>query len=176
MKQSGKVALGGILAALSLICLIATVFPYATFALPAMAGLVLLPLVVEAGVKWGFLVFGAVGILNLFLTPDPAAKVMFVAFFGYYPALRCVIEKRPWIVKWLLKLAVFNGAVVSAYWLMLQIASVPPDAFELFGIQMPFIFLAFGNVVFVIYDMAIGNLLRIYIRFLQPQISRIFRI
>ena len=48
MRQSGKVALGGIFGALSLMFMLMTVFPLGTYALPAIAGALLIPVVIEA--------------------------------------------------------------------------------------------------------------------------------
>jgi len=176
MKQSGKVALGGILGAIALICLMGTVFPYAVYALPALAGLALTPIVMEAGVKWGWLVFGAVAILNLFLTPSLEARFMFVAFLGYYPVLRASVEKRSAWIRWIIKLAVFNAAMVAVFWLMLKVGGIESDALELFGVNLPLVFLLIGNAVFVIYDLALANINFMYMKFLHPQIARIFHI
>ena len=84
--------MGGLLAALSLVCMLLTIFPFADYALPALAGVLLIPIVLESGVKWGFMVYAVVGILNAILTPSLEAKVLFIAFFGYYPVLKALIE------------------------------------------------------------------------------------
>ena len=176
MKQSGKVALGGVMGAVALICLLGTVFPYATYALPAMAGVALMPVALEVGNRWGFLVFGAVAMLNLLLTPSMEAKLLFVAFFGYYPVLHLALRLRSRLLEWGIKLAVFNLSMIAVYLLMLQVFGLESDAFELFGVSLPEVFLAVGNVTFVIYDCALRNLTLLYRRFLQPQLARLFRL
>ena len=138
MKHSGKIALGGLLAALSLVCMLLTIFPFADYALPALAGVLLIPIVLESGVKWGFMVYAVVGILNAILTPSLEAKVLFIAFFGYYPVLKALIERirfRP--LEWAAKLLLFNGTFVAAYWLMLHVFALPADSLELFGVNVP---------------------------------------
>ena len=176
MKQSGKVALGGILAALSLIFMFLTIFPYATYALPAIAGAVLIPIVVELGVKWGWMVYAAVSVLSLFIAPSMEAKVMFIAFFGYYPVLKASLEKiHNHVLEWIIKLAVFNVTMVVSYWLMLQFFGLEADAFEVFGVNVPYIILAAGNVVFLVYDMALTNVITAYIKSLHPRLSRMFK-
>ena len=87
MKPTGKVALGGVLAALSLTFMLLTFFPFATYALPAIAGAVLIPFVVEVNAKSAWLVYAAVAILSLFISPDIEAKTLFISLFGYYPIL-----------------------------------------------------------------------------------------
>ena len=176
MKQTGKVALGGILAALSMVCMFLTIFPYATYALPAIAGAVLIPLVVELGVRWGWAVYFVVALLSLFFAPSMEAKVMFIAFFGYYPVFKSMVEKgiRSRVLEWVLKLAVFNVAMVGAYLLLLFVFGMDPDTFVIFGFNLPLVFLAAGNVVFLIYDIALTNVITAYSHILHPRLSRIF--
>lgn len=177
MKQSGKVALGGVLGALSLVCLFLTIFPYATYALPALAGAVLIPVVLEIGVKTGWMVYAAVAVLALIITPSVEAKMMFVAFFGYYPVLKASLERlRARWLEWTLKLVVFNVAMVVSYVLLLFVFGLEADTFELFGINLPLVFLAMGNVVFVIYDVALTNIITLYMRSWHPRLSRLFHI
>ena len=176
MKQSSKVALGGIFSALALVCMMLTVIPALEFSLPALAGVVLIPVVLELGVPWGWLSYVCVGILSLLIAPNMEAKVLFVAFFGYYPIVKALIERlrKQW-AEWLIKLGIFNITMVAAYALMLYVFQLPLDSFELFGVNMPLVFLALGNVVFVIYDVALTGIVTMYIRVLHPKLSRIVR-
>ncbi len=174
MRQSGKVALGGVMGAVALMCLLGTVFPYATLALPAMAGIALAPVALEAGIGWGWLVYGAVALLNLLITPSMEAKVMFVAFFGYYPILRLSLNRLRPPTAWVVRLAVFNVAAVASYWLMIKVFGMEADTFELFGINLPLAFLALGNVTFVIYELALAQLEDVYRRIWQPRLMRLF--
>ena len=71
MKNSMKVALCGVMAALSTVLLFLTgAAPVATLALPAIAGCLLIPVVVEVGLSWSFGVYGVCGVLSLLLVPD----------------------------------------------------------------------------------------------------------
>ena len=153
MKTSGKVALGGVFGALAILCLLGTVFPYATFALPAMAGLCLVPVAIETGRRWGWLAFASVAVLNVLLTPSMEAKVLFVAFMGYYPLLKLSLDPLPPLLAWPIKFVLFNVAIVAAYWLMLHLFGLEDNSFELFGVNMPLVFLAAGNVTFLLYDL-----------------------
>ena len=88
MKNSMKVAFCGVMAALSLVVmLLAGVVPVATVALPAVAGCLLIPVVVEAGLAWGFGVYGVCSVLAFLLVPDREAFLFYALFFGYYPVL-----------------------------------------------------------------------------------------
>ena len=94
MKNSMKLALCGVMAALSTVLLFLTgAAPVATLALPAIAGCLLIPVVVEAGLPWAFGVYGVCSVLGVFLAPDRQALLFYVLFFGHYPALFAVLGR-----------------------------------------------------------------------------------
>lgn len=89
LKRSGQVALCGMIAAVCILLMLMTgLFPFATYALPAVAGLLMVAVVVECGVKWAVMVYVAVSLLAIFITPDREAMLMFVFFFGHYPIIK----------------------------------------------------------------------------------------
>lgn len=175
MRQSGKVALGGIMGALSLVFMLLTVIPVGSYALPAIAGAVLIPVVIEAGIGTGWMVYGTVALLSLIIAPDMEAKVLFLSFFGYYPILKSTLEQiHKRYVEWLVKLALFNVTMVLSYVLMLFVFHLSMDEFVINGVNFALVFLLVGNVVFVIYDLALTSVISSYIRVLHPKLSRIF--
>ncbi|MGI6265334.1 MAG: hypothetical protein ACOYJY_07755, partial [Acutalibacteraceae bacterium] len=89
-------------------------------------------------------------------------KWLFILFFGYYPLIKWPLDLRPKPVGWLIKLALFNAAVVAAYALMLLVFHLDPGVFELFGVNLPAVLLALGNAVFVLYDFVLSRLIRDY--------------
>ncbi len=181
MKRTSRVALGGILATLSLLVLCLTIFPFATYALPPLAGIVLIPLVVECGKKWAFLAYAAVSLLALLIVPDPEAKLLFVAFFGYYPIIKAALESiRSRVLEWVVKLATFNGAVVVCY-LILTWIGFSLDEFRIAGVSLSLTtfllaFLLAGNVVFILYDIGITRSLPLYFVRIRPVVMRLFRV
>ena len=177
MKQTDKVALGGVLGALSLVCMLLTIIPTATYALPAIAGVVLMPLVVEWGARFGFTVYAAVSVLALIMAPDKEAALLFVAFFGHYPIIKALAEKhiRQLSIRWCVKFAVFNVCVVAAYALLIWVFAFPMDGFEVFGISALWLLLLFGNVVFWLYDVALTRVITLYIYRLRNHLMRLIR-
>lgn len=175
MKQSGKVAFSGVVCALALFVLLPTrMIPVATYALPAAAGVLLGAVVVEAGVKWGWLSFAAVALLAP-VVAEPEAAVMFIAFLGYYPVLKSLVERlRSRAAEWAIKLAVFNLTMIAAYWFVLAVLGIPEDT-GLFGKYTALVLLALGNVVFVVYDIGTSRVLTFYLYRLHPRISRMIR-
>ena len=153
-----------------------TILPISEMGLPALAGAVLIPIILEIGVKWGWMSYACVALLSLLITPSMEAKVLFIAFFGYYPVLKALIERlrKIWL-EWIIKLAVFNVTMIGAYWIMLTFLGLPADSFEIFGLDLPFVILAIGNVAFVLYDIALTGVITTYLRVLQPKLARLFR-
>lgn len=174
MKQSGKVALGGVTGALSLAFMLMTFFPYMTYALPAIAGALLIPLVIEAGTGTGWMVYAAVALLSGIIAPDPEAKVLFIAFFGYYPVLKSVLERlnKRWL-EWLIKIGLFNVSMIGSYLLLLFVFHLDADEFVIGGVNLSYVFLLIGNITFFIYDYALTQLVGAYMRRLHPRIVRI---
>ncbi len=172
MKKSSKISLCGMMCALSIVFMFLTgVFPYATYALPALAGLTLIVLVIETSKKWAFVAY-------LLIAPDRMAVLLFMIFFGYYPILKSMIETR-WrrISEWVCKLLLFNAAVGAAY-LLMQFFVSAEDIFVMFGkygILGIIVGILFLNVVFVIYDIAVSRVITAYIHWFRPRYLRKLR-
>lgn len=176
-QTSGKIAFCGIAAALSLVILLMTVVPITEISLAALAGLVGIPVIVECGRKYGMIVYAVVSLLALLLIPTLEGKTLYIGFFGYYPVLKSALEARrlPRVAEWSVKFAVFNAAVIVAYWLMLTVFSLPADSFTIGGVNLPWVFLLLGNVVFFLYDWCLTGLVTKYMRAWQPRVRRLFK-
>lgn len=177
MKKSSVTALGGMLAALSVVFMFMTgLIPFLTYAMPAFCGAILVLLVIEANVKWSLGVYAAVSILSLLLVPDKEAAVMYVAFFGYYPVMKSFLEGRfSKTISWILKFLLFNVAIVLAYVVIIYVFNIPLDEMEEFGKMAVPILLGVGNVVFFVYDIALTRLISTYLSSWQKKFRKIFR-
>ncbi len=176
MKSTRKIAFCGVLCALSTVILLATFFPYATYALAALAGIVFIPAALEMGPRYGICCYVVTALLASVLTPDPEAKVLFVLFFGYYPVLQLRLQLwHKTVASWVVKLAVFNVAVVSGFWIATALLGVSTDEFTIAGVYLPGILLLLGNVVFVVYDVALVRVGVLYRVRIHPLVSRYFR-
>ncbi len=177
MKVSGKTAFAGVICALSVVCMLMTIVPTMEIGLPALAGALLILPVIELGARYGFLCYGATAMITLLLAPSLEAKVLFVAFFGYYPVVKALIErlKSP-LLRWSIKLLLFNAAVCGAYFLLLKVlTAVEADDFVLFDVYLPGIILLVGNAVFLLYDIALTRVITVYLRFWQRRLRKMFR-
>ena len=150
--------------------------PTATYSLPALAGLVGIVIVVELGVKWAWPVYGAASILSALIAPDKEAAALYVLFFGCYPILKAIVERRwrRW-TQWICKLLIFNAAAVLYYFIATRVLGVPEESFWTFGILLPAVLLVAGNLVFLLYDYVVSGLVRVYWQRLHGPVSRILR-
>ncbi|ADU26617.1 hypothetical protein [Ethanoligenens harbinense] len=160
-KQARGVALGGMLTALSLVLLVlAGVLPMMQLVFPAVAGLLLVVVVLELHIKWAWGIFAAVTLLGLLLCPDKSVVVYYVFFFGHYPLLKNYIERlRSRAVQWLVKIPLFNACIILAYLAIAKLFGVPED---LLRYGYPFA-LALANAAFILYDIALSRLIVTYI-------------
>ena len=177
MKLSTKVAFSGVMAALSMVLLfLGGVVPVATIALPATAGCLLIPVVVEVGLSWSFGVYGVCGVLSLLLVPDREAALIYLLFFGYYPALYAVLGRvKNKALRYLAKLAIFNAAVMLEVLLSVYVLGVPQESFFTFGPITPVVLLVLANVVFLLYDFALDGLIVQYLRRFHDKLRKVLK-
>lgn len=175
-RKSTQVALGGICSSLCVLLMFMTgLIPFATYAIPMLAGALLIPVVVENGAKTAALVYISVSVLSFFLVGDREAFLLFTALFGYYPILKRVLERlRPPPVSILVKLAIFNAAVILSYSATVYLfgmAGVMEDMGDLgrYGLLG---LLAVGNVLFLLYDYLLTRYMNIYIKWFRPRFLR----
>lgn len=162
-------------AALSVMVMFVSYFPYLTYAIPAIAGLFMMVPLIECGVSWAFGTYIASSAL-IFITGETEAKILYILFLGYYPILKSLIEKiNKQAVEWILKLICFNIAAVAFYYVSSRLFAVSFDDFGEWGKYGALIFLAICNVVFVLYDIGISRVASYYIYALHDKIKRILK-
>jgi hypothetical protein len=173
LNRSVQIAFSGMLTALGVAFLCAAgLIPVATYALPALSGALLMPIVVELGAKWAWPVFLATGILGLLLGPDKEAVFLYILFFGYYPIIKAIFERHgPKWEQWIFKFGVFNASMIVAYFISIYFLGIPEESFEIIP-GMPLWLLLAGNVVFVIYDYALSGLVGAYVVRFHSMISK----
>ena len=179
MKKTSQIALGGIMAALSVVVMMLTgLIPMAEFALPAIAGLFLIPIVVEIGWGAAWLTYAAVALLSVIVAPNKECVLYYILFLGCYPLLKSFMERRKSrAAEWAMKLVVFNALAAAIAALAVWIFRFPGYA-EMF--QEALWMLAAGwlllNIVFVVYDVALTRLISGYIQWFRPRyIRKIFK-
>ena len=155
MKNStpaGAMALGGILAALSIIVMcLGGLIPIATYVCPMICSILLQVVYIMCGRRVAWAWYGAVCILGLLLSPDKEAAATFV-FLGYYPIIKPFFDRKRGTFLW--KLLFFNLSIGIMYYLLLVIVGVPglSEEFREMGAAMTAILLLLGNVCLFLLD------------------------
>lgn len=177
MKQSSKCAIGGIVSALSLVLMISVaIIPFLTYALPAVASVLIAFIVMEIDKKWAFGVYCAVSILGFLLVGDKEVAMMYIAFFGYYPIIKAVFESKiPTVAGWILKLLLFNVSIAAAYVIMINLMGVTVDEINEYGIIAVPVLLGMGSIAFVMYDIALTKIITLYIMKWRKLFKRYFK-
>lgn len=172
-KVSYRVALGGIVSALCLLCMfLAGIMPLFYLVLPMAAGILLMIIAEEVSMGWAWLTYLAVDILSLLITADKESALVFIMLFGHYPMVRLMIEKlkfKP--LKYILKGLIFNVCAVSFFLVTVFIFGIDQmmtDMEEL-GQFGGAVFLILGNIVFWLYDFNLGAIYVLYLKQLLPK-------
>lgn len=163
---SYRVALGGIVSSLCLLCMfLAGIMPMFYLILPMIAGILLMIIAEEVNLSWAWLTYIAVGILSLFITADKEASLVFIMIFGHFPIIRLHLEKiKLKLLRWLIKLAIFNACAVSFFYVTVYIFGIREMLEEMneYGNYGAVILLVLCNIIFVLYDLNLYLMYSIY--------------
>ncbi len=173
-RPSFRVSFCGILAALMVaLMLFGTMIPTATYICPALAGILIIPVVWEFGFRTGGVLYVAVALLSLFLAPDKEAGLFFVFLFGWYPLLRPKLQHiRRKLPRVLLKLLLFNLSLAVIFALLLFVFVMPDlqtEAQNWTGLLLAGMLLL-GNVTFLLYDVLLARVSDLYVCRLRPKL------
>lgn len=152
------------------------VIPFLTYALPAVAGVLIVFIVVEIDKKWAFGVFSAVAILAFLLVPDKEVAMMYIAFFGYYPIIKAVLESRlPAALSWIIKVLLFNLTMVAAYLVLIFVMGIEVDEITEYGMIAVPMLLGAGSITFIAYDFALTQIITLYLVKWRKYFKRYFK-
>ena len=172
-KQSMMAAFCGMAAGLSMaVMLLGGVIPIATYAVPMLCGLLLLPILLEFGERAAWATFFAVSALALMLDFDKAA--FFYLFIGYYPIVKWKLDKIKGKGRRLAaKLALFTVSMVVMYALLallFPVLAVLKD-FEEMGVIMSALFLLAYVFCMMLYDHLLVYCVMLYANKIRPKLK-----
>ena len=177
MSNTQKTAAGGLTAALCATMMFLTgLIPIGQYAFPAIAGMVILSFSYAAGKRWAFYSFAATAVITIFICSDKEAVTIFTLILGYYPLIRDSLEKiQKRVLSYLIKLFIFNATAGVYYAIAIMLIEIDPEEFNLFGVSLPFLFLLFANLAFIMYDKMLKIFEIRYKTFIKKTIKNIFR-
>ena len=170
--ESQKIALCGVLSALSVVLLlVGNVLQIGTYAAPMLASFLLIPVLEDYGKKYALLLYAVVSL------PDKELVLFYVLVLGYYPVLRVRLNNiRRGVLRWMAKFGCFNAAVVVMYALLIVVLA-PPELVQEFaaeGTPMLLALLALGNLSFWLCDRALTAITPLYRQRIAPRLKKKF--
>lgn len=135
------------------------VWPFGTAALLCAASAFVAFSVLECGIGYGVLCYLVIAALSFLLVPDKTVTLWeFVLLLGYYPVVKCCIERlnRLWL-EWGIKVLFFSAMTVLLLLLFQYVLSIPIVA------KFPVWLYGVGGVgLLAVYDYALSLLLSYY--------------
>lgn len=147
-----RIAFGGVMAALAVVVMcLGGMIPIATYVCPMLCMQLQQLVLRTCGRRTAWAWYGAVAALALLMGPDKEAAALF-AFLGYYPIVKPQLDRMK--MGLVLKLALFNAAILAMYWLLIHLFGMDQIASEFseLGNAMTAVTLAMGNAVFFLMD------------------------
>lgn len=177
-KQSSKIAFCGMMVALSVaLMLTGGLIPVATYCAPMVSGVLLLPILLEYGKKTAWMGYLATALIVLILGIDKEAAFFYI-FLGYYPIVKWKIDQlRQKPLRIVLKLLLFNGAVVAMYAILgfvLHMDAVVEEFTEM-GAWMLAAFAVLMDVCLLLYDRLLVPMAMLYVNKLRPRLRFLIR-
>ena len=168
MRRSTKeLALCSMLGALGVVFLgLGGLIPFAEYACPILASVVLIPARESCRRSYAWCCFGAIALLGLILGPNKEAALLF-CFLGYYPLLKPRLDRlHPDALQWLCKLGLAAIAIAAVYILILFVFCIPEvvEEFAATARWMLFAMVGLGLALFVAYDILLKRLAVLYRR------------
>lgn len=173
--ESQKIALCGVLGALSVVLLlVGSALQVGTYAAPMFAAFLLVPVLEEYGVKYAALQYITVSLLALLLVPETELAFFYVLVMGHYPILcRLLARVRPPALRWAVKFLALNAATVLMYAVLFALfgtAALSGILSE--GTPVLAAMLAAGNLSFWLCDRALYSITLYYKKVLRNKLKR----
>ena len=182
MKTTSKTAFGAMIAALCVTLMLSTtIIPFLSYAIPMIAGAMIMLIVIECDKLWAFFVYICVSILSLLVVPDKMASLAFLVYFGYYPILKAILEsKTNIVVEKIIKYVHINVVVLLSFFLALNFFGIDTEGIEFIE---PFInkwyiypiLATFSSFFFTLYDITLSKVVLLYIKKYRKKFRRIFK-
>lgn len=177
-RLSFNIAFCGIISAISIIVMFGSLIPAFAYAVPAVAGILIWTISEQINIKWAYLSYGAVALLSFILVPEFEANCFFISLLGYYPILCENLKKiKSKVLRYVIKLAVFNITVVITYQVLCAVLSADKmlEGMESFGQFAVYVLWGLGLFAFIIYDMFLNVAKDLYIKIIKPKFNKLIK-
>lgn len=176
MNTTSKTALGGMCVGLSAaIMLLSSIIPFLTYAIPALAAVLVMFVRIECNWKWALAVYTGTSIICALFIPEKEAVSIYIALTGYYPVLKLLLDKPKRIISTIIKAVYFVVVIVATYIIIMKVFGISTELLEETSKFMIPLLVVLGLVAFLLYDYALNTMEMIYYRKWQKRFRKIFR-
>ncbi len=171
-RHTRDLALCAIISALAVLVLfLGSVIEVLDLTAAMLASILCVVILIEIGSFWPWLTYAVTATLSLLLLPNKLPAAVFL-LTGYYPIIKQKLEKLKKPLAWLLKILIFN-IICTVFFLSctLFFPSVDMMLVSSFGKTLNYVICyAVGNLVFIVYDLALSRLISYYIFVLRDRL------
>lgn len=173
--KNKRITFCGISAALATVIMLTGYFPYLTYAIPCIASMVIMAVVIELGKKYALTTYLA-SLLPIFLFCELECKLLYICLLGFYPILKAVFEKmRSRILEYILKILLLNVSVLAIYLLSTLVFGLSFEDMGELGKYGGAILIILANITFLLYDFCIGKMVFAYIIKFHPTVKKMLK-
>ena len=163
------------MAALATVLMLIGYFPYLTYAVPCIASLAIMAVVIELNKKAAFLTYLA-SLLPIFLFCEIESKLLYICLVGFYPILKALFEKLPSrTLEYLLKIVTLNVAVFLIYIASTFVLGISFDDMGELGKYGSVILIIAANVAFLAYDFCLTTMAQFYIIRIHKSVKKLLK-
>jgi len=174
-QTTKTISICGLFAALSVVVMLLAHIGVLTYAVPALAGALLVIIYLEFGIKNAFTVFITVSVLS-FLICEKEAALCYILFFGYYPLIKAYIERiKSKTLQWVVKVLLFSISFALILLLATFVLSIPFDTMGLGIYYIVGLFLGL-EVMFVLYDIALTKTITLYLLVYREKFRKMMKL
>lgn len=165
-NRTRRMTMGAMFTALGVILLwLGAVVEVLDLSLCAIASLLTVLGVIEYGGAFPWMVWLSTSVLSLLLLPSKFPALLYLLFAGVYPMAKAIFERQHYLLAWVLKLSFFNTGLLALIAICTWVLKLPDS-----GLGFTVAVFAAANLVFVLYDLALGRLILLYMFKIRPRI------
>lgn len=162
MKNTKKLAISAMIVALgSVIMSVGAMLEVMDLTLCAVASLLVVLVYLELGSPYTWLVWLATSLATAIMFFGSAVWIEYLLVFGIYPLLKAYIERLPRALWLLLKLLFVNLMSLALFLLSEAVLGIPLISSS--GIWAKVMLMVLVNVAFIVYDLFISAMVRLYV-------------
>lgn len=175
VMKTKKLSFCAVMAALATVLMLVGYFPYLTYAVPCIASLAIMAVVIELNKKSAFLTYLA-SLLPIFLFCEMESKLLYICLVGFYPILKALFEKLPSrILEYLLKIVCLNVAVFLIYLASTFVFGIRFDDMGQLGEYGAIVLIAAANIAFLAYDFCLTTMAQFYIIRIHKSVKKLLK-